>query len=216
MKIASVRALFGPLKGYASDNRGASAVEFALWITFMVIPFLNVVDLGFYIFRTMQVREAAQAGAQSVANICGYNGLTPAATSCTAVNSSNTIITDAIQSTSLGTKVCLGSAGAGSGSCPTTITSAPYEGWYCSNVSGGLTANASTWLIYGGTASTNQSTCNTAGTGGAAVTGSTETPGDYAVVTVTYTYQPVLSAVSLISVLSSNAPITQTAWMRIN
>jgi hypothetical protein len=197
--------LFGPLKDYAADERGSSAAEFAVWITFMVIPFLNVIDLGFYVFRTMQVREAAQAGAQSVVNICGYTGLTPVATKCTALNASNTIITDAVQSTSLGTHVTLAS-----GTTAGSSTSAPFEGWYCTNTSGALTQAATPWMVNAGTAASQPATCN------ATVTGNTQSPGDYVGVTVTYSYTPLFTSVSLLSLLRSNGTITQQAWMRLN
>jgi len=38
-------------------------------------------------------------------------------------------------------------------------------------------------------------------------------PGDYVLITVSYTYTPVFAAVSIASVLAS--PITRTAWMRL-
>jgi hypothetical protein len=215
MNSSGVRAFFGQLEAWRADERGASAAEFALWITFMVIPFLNVMDLGFYEYRTMQVRAAAQAGAQSVVNICGYNGLTPAATRCTALNSvASTIITKAVQSTSLGSNVTL-TTGTTAGNLTTSPYSAPFEGWYCSGTAGHLaaatvTSGSNPWFIAGGTAGGEEGNCS------ADVTGNTQSPGDYAVVTVSYNYVPVFNAVSLVSILRSNSTITQTAWMRLN
>jgi hypothetical protein len=170
-------------------------VEFALWLLLLAYPTLNVVDLGFYVFKTMQVRQAAQAGAQTAESICGYNGKSPAATACTSLTT--TLITNSVQSTSLGTGVTLSSAN---------------EGWYCNNTSGALVlaSGTSTWAAVGGTAATEPSSCN------ATVTGDTDLPGDYVLVSVSYAYVPLLKGAALLNVLTSNSTITQTAYMRIN
>jgi Flp pilus assembly protein TadG len=175
---------------YGSDERGASAAEFALWITVMALPILNTVDLGMYAFKSMQVREAAQAGAQAVEVKCGYAGNVPAATSC---SGASTLIDSAVQTTSLGSNV--------------TATT-KNEGYYCHNTSGALVAansvsGSNPWSISG-----------TAGTGGSCSNG--DSPGDYVIVTTTYTYSPLFSSARLLSLFRASSTITQTAWMRIN
>jgi hypothetical protein len=44
--------------------------------------------------------------------------------------------------------------------------------------------------------------------------GSTDAPGDYVVITASFTYNPVFPAASLASLLTT--PITKTVWMRIS
>jgi Flp pilus assembly protein TadG len=198
------RRLTRTLLDFGSDEGGASAVEFALWLILLTVPTLNVVDMGFYIFKNMQVRQSAQAGAQAVESICGYNGFVPAATNCQSSTPalSTTQITNAMQRTSLGTNVTL---------------SAATEGWYCNNTSGALviakdstgTATA-TWNVVGGTAVTQPADCTKT------ITGDTDAPGDYVFVTASYNYTPMLPALSLLSVLRTSAAITQTGWMRIS
>ncbi len=90
------------LRAYGRDERGASAAELALWLVFMIWPFMNVVDLGYYLFQVMQVRAAAQAAADTAQTMCGQTGNVPAATSCTSLT---TQMTTSAHSTLLGTKV---------------------------------------------------------------------------------------------------------------
>lgn len=189
---------------FGSDERGNSAVEFALWLTLLAIPTLNVVDLGFYIFQTMQVREAAQAGAQIAESVCGYNGYTPVATKCqsSTPSLSDLKILGAARSTSLANGI--------------TFATVPTEGWYCNDTTGALVLAkdnggtvTTTWNANGGTAVTQPTDCSKT------ITGDTDAPGDYVFVSVKYTYTPMLPSVSLISVLRTTAVITQTGWMRI-
>jgi hypothetical protein len=186
-------------RGYRREERGSSAVEFAVWLTCLIYPTLNVADLGFYIFKTMQVREAAQAGVQTVEAICGYTGEVPAATNCSSLTTA--LITTAVASTSLG-----------GGSTGVTLSGTPSEGWYCNNTSSALVLahGTSTWNLVGGTATTQPSDCSST------VTSDTDAPGDYASVTVTYSYSPVLGSASILSLLTTSTSFTQTAWMRLN
>lgn len=103
-------------EGFAANERGAAALEIALWLGVLVVPVLNVVDLGFYTFQKMQVEAAAQAGAQAAWEACSSLTAQPKGTACGAAMT--TAMTTAIQSTSLGANVTLASG-------------SPTEGAYC-------------------------------------------------------------------------------------
>lgn len=49
------------------DRRGAAAVEFALMATFLLGLLVPIADLGAYIYNSMQLQLAAQAGAEYAA-----------------------------------------------------------------------------------------------------------------------------------------------------
>jgi Flp pilus assembly protein TadG len=194
---------------FARDERGASATEFAIWITVMVIPFLNVIDLGFYTFRTMQVREAAQAGAEFVSTKCGYAGSVPVATKCTTLTDAN--IQSAMQTTSLGANVTLDTSGTTVDTTQALPQDAgPTEGYYCVNRSLALKATSSSpWQAIGGNAGTQLSNCSTNSTGNTGVSG------DYVFVTANYTYRPIFSLVSLLSVLRTSTIVRRTVAVRV-
>lgn len=80
---------------FRRDASGVAAAEFAIWLFFLVPATLNIVDLGVYIFRKMQVQSAAQMGAQAAYLNCS------APLTCNV----DTQVDAAIQSTSLGTLV---------------------------------------------------------------------------------------------------------------
>jgi Flp pilus assembly protein TadG len=110
------------------DERGAAAAEFALILTLLAIPVLNVVDLGNYVYQRMELDNATQVGAQAVwAAVGGSNCKTPVTVSGNCPNLSTTIST-AMQSTPLGNKVNLISTG---------------ENYYCVNSSGALVVTGS-------------------------------------------------------------------------
>ncbi len=106
----------------------------------------------------------------------------PATTNCPGLNSA---ISTAIQSTRLGTNVSL-------------VTGSPAEAYYCVDSSGVLTWVASV-------SSGKPSNCSTVGV-------STNTPGDYITVQVTYTYSPLFTSITN---LFGNT-ITKTSWMRLD
>ena len=182
-------------------TKGAAALEFALWLGILVVPTLNVVDLGYYGFQYIQVRQAAGAAAQAAETTCGPTGLLPAVQQCTGLSSA---MTAAAQTTSLGTNVTVN-----------TASTASWEGYYCSNgsPSGGLTVvddangNAETWSLSAKTFPTAPSDCS------GAVASNTNTPGDYIVITTNYTFHPLFSGVSVAALL--NSTITSTSWMRL-
>jgi Flp pilus assembly protein TadG len=106
---------FGP------DVKGLIAVEFAITGTMLIYGLLNAVDLGYYIYRRMEVENAANVGAQTASKTCDQNAL-PATTNCSGLNAA---ITSAIHNTSLGTAVSLASG-------------YPTEGYNCTNSSNAL------------------------------------------------------------------------------
>jgi Flp pilus assembly protein TadG len=106
---------------FGADARGLVAIEFAITSTMLVFGLLNAVDLGYYIYRQMEVENAADVGAQIASKTCDQNVL-PATTKCSGLSAA---ITSAIQNTSLGTAVSLASG-------------YPTEGYYCTNASNAL------------------------------------------------------------------------------
>lgn len=171
------------------SQRAAAAAEFALILPVLVVPFLNVVDLGFYAFRRMQVDLAAEAGVQAARASCGTM-VFPITKYC--ATGLTTKITAAAQSTSLGTGVGLQSG-------------TPVEGYYCVNGSQTLTLVGSTGTV--GSPPSKPSNFATA-------CGGVSAPGDYIQVGVTYSFTPLFSAVSVAGLLPS--PITRTAWYRVS
>lgn len=197
------------LHAYGLDERGSSAAELALWVTFMIWPFMNVVDFGYYIFQAMQVRAAAQAAADTAQTMCGQTGKVPAATSCNTLSPTlTTEMTTAAHSTLLGNAVSFTT-----GTTAGASNSAPYEGFYCTNTSNTLVLATNTtnpWLITDSTTALEPQNCSSA------VPTDLDFPADYVIVTATYAYRPLFKNISLVSLFRANSTITQTAWMRIS
>lgn len=108
---------------FLRDLRGAAAMEMALWLAILVVPVMNVVDLGFYTYQRMQVEAAAQAGAQAAWTSCVSYSSQPKGTACGATLA--TAVTTAVHSTSLGSSVDL-------------VSGYPTEGPYCPDSSNQL------------------------------------------------------------------------------
>jgi len=174
---------------YRTEQRGAAAVEFAIVVTLLTVPVLNVVDLAQYAWDRMQTDNAAQAAVQAAWTTCSTSANLPATVgnNCSAMPAA---VTRAARSTSLGAGVSV------------TSTS---EGYYCVKTS--VTPNS---LIYAGAVtSAKPSDCNQPGIGGS----SSDVPGDYVLITTSYTYSSIFPAVSVASRLTT--PITRQAWMRL-
>lgn len=168
---------------FRHDRRGTAAVEFALAATLLVYALLNAVDFGYYMYRRMEVENAAEAGAQAVWKTCSdQSTMLPATTNCTGLN---TVITTAIQNTSLGSAVSLASG-------------SPTEAYYC--------VNASNTLQSVGSLSAKPTDCSSVGK-------SSVLPGDYIQVSVTCAYTPLFS-ISLMTA-SGITSINMTTWMRL-
>ena len=171
---------------YRSDRQGAAAVEFAIVVSLLTIPLLNVLDVALYAWDRMQVDNAAQAAVQAAWATCSLTSNLPATPNSYANCSAMPVaVTTAAQSTTLGANV--------------TVSSTT-EGYYCVNTS----TNA---LVAVGTfPGTKPANCSSVGS-------ASDTPGDYVLITTSYTYTPIFSAVSIASSLTS--PITRQAWMRL-
>ena len=107
------------LRALIADCGGVAALEFALFVPFLVIGLLNVSDTGVYLYKRMEVESAAQVGAMSALKACSINRI-PATMHCPELNAA---VTAAVQSTSLGTGI---------------IVSSVSEGYYCLNASEAL------------------------------------------------------------------------------
>jgi Flp pilus assembly protein TadG len=114
-----LRNLYGRLR---RDSRGVAAIEFALIAGTLSLGVLNVVDIGVFAYKRMQVENAAQMGAQAAWKACDLQHI-PATTQCTGLS---TAVTQGVQGTSLGTHV-------------TVASGFPAEGYYCISSGGALT-----------------------------------------------------------------------------
>jgi len=179
---------------FRRDRRGAAAVEFALWFTFLIAAVFNAADIGVYVYRRMQVDMAAQAAVQAAWHLCDGSSKLPL-TTCATATGSNVLTTmqTAAQSTSLGTAVSLAAANV-------------KDAYYCSNGSGALTQT--------GTAGSTTAAPSYSGNCSAVLTGNTQTPGEYVQVTVTYTFTPMFQGVTVASLLPS--AVSRQAWLRLD
>jgi hypothetical protein len=151
------------------DRGGAAAVEFAIAAGMLVVGVFNAIDVGAYMYRRMEVENAAQAGARAAWKTCyDQSYMLPATISCPGLNAA---ITTAVQNTSLGIAVTL-SAGY------------PTEGYYC-------TTSTNT-LMAVGSLSSKPANCSAAGN-------ASVSPGDYIQVGVTYPYTSLVPGLSVIS-----------------
>lgn len=179
------------LRTYLAKNHGNAAVEFALTLGLLTIPMLSVVDIGMYTYDRMQLCNAAQVAAQSVWATCSSSSYWPVTQYCT---SWQTGVTNAAQTTSLGTNVAV---------------SAITDGYYCVNSAGTLTPATGTTV--GTFASPLTATAPTScGTGTWETTGA---PAEFVKVTVTYTYTPAFRGISAASLL--NPSLTEISWIQV-
>lgn len=166
---------------YIGETRGAAAAEFALVVTILTIPMINVMDLAMYVYDMMAVQNATQAGAQAAAVTCGTPTKLPALSNCPQLS---TVVQAAAQSTWLGTSITSGSI-------------AISEHWYC------VSSSSANWTEVTST------TANCGSAGGS----SSDRPGDYIQVQITYTYAPIVSAASITTLLGTS--ISPTTYMRL-
>jgi Flp pilus assembly protein TadG len=117
----TLRQLRIKLAAIRSDERGVAAIEFSFFAALLCFGLLNTADIGIYIYKRMELENAAQTAAEWVLTNCSPNNL-PATTQCANLTSN---ITNAMQSTSLGNQITLASG-------------SPAEGYYCVNSSNAL------------------------------------------------------------------------------
>ncbi len=178
------------LSTYRSRTDGAAAVEMALWVSVLTVPFLSISDLGIYAYSKMQVENASQMAAQSAWQYCGTSAQIPAVTNCTNLQ---TVMTNAAQSTTLSTHV-------------TVATAAITEGYYCTNSSGALQLVGTAGTLSTAPVAPSPNNCDT-------VLGTGVTPADYVQVTASYTYAPIFAHISVASFLPTT--ISKQSWIRL-
>src|SRR4051794_4469814 len=174
-------SLAGRAKLAWTDQRGVAAVEFGLFAIFLSLALVNVADVSIYIYQRMQAENATQVAVQAAWKACDPSQL-PATTNCAGLT---TAIQNAIQSTSLGSRVTL-------------VAGSPAEGYYC--------VNSSNALQYVSDVSSKPADCTAAGTPALK-------PGDYIQVQTTFTYTPLFPGLSVASTFTT--PINRTAMMRL-
>jgi len=162
---------FAALEG---DERGASALEFAIFAAVLAFGILNTADVSIYIYKRMQLENATEMAVQAAWKVCDPSqGFLPATTSCPGLNAA---ITAAAQSTSLGDKVSIEDGSLS-------------EGYYCLNTSGSLqlVANAT---------SNPPADCTATGI-------SSMTPADYIRITTTFSYAPLFPGITVASIFTT-------------
>ena len=120
------RVLAHASSGFKECHAGAAGIEFALVAGTLCLIMLNAFDVANYIYKRMQVENAAQMGAQAAWKTCDPTML-PATKLCAGLN---TAVTAAVQSTSLGQGVTLE---------PGSLS----EGYFCLDLSGSSTCRNS-------------------------------------------------------------------------
>ena len=140
-------------------------------------------DVSIYLYQRMELENAAQMGVQAAWKTCDPNNKQlPATTNCPGLT---TAITNAVQSTSLGTKASLQSG-------------SPAEGYYC--------MNSSDALQYISAVSSKPADCTAAGM-------PSLQPADYIQITTTFAYAPLFPGITVAGTFAT--PITKTAMMRL-
>jgi hypothetical protein len=142
---------------------------------------LNALDVADYIYRRMQVENAAQMGAQAAWKTCDPTKL-PATKFCSGLGAA---IVAAVQSTSLGNGVAL---------TPGSLS----EGYFCLDLTGALQPV--------GTLDTRPVDCT-------ATSMPNSQPGNYIRISVTYSYRPLFSDLTVARFFET--PIQSTSYMRL-
>jgi Flp pilus assembly protein TadG len=181
--LGVMRNLAKKFAAIRSDRRGTSAIEFSFFAGLLSLGLLNMTDISRYLYQRMELENATEMGAQAVWKLCDpFKGYTPATTNCPGLT---TTVTNAVQTTSLGTDVSLQSG-------------SPAEGYYCVNSSG--------TLQYVSAVSSKPADCSAAGM-------SNLQPGDYIQVTTSFAYKPLFPGVTVASTFVT--PIIRTTMMRL-
>src|SRR5215467_1483988 len=168
------RTLVERIAALCSDQRGASAIEFALFAGILCFGLLNTADISIYIYKRMQVENATEMSVQAAWKACDPSqSQLPATVNCPGLT---TAITRAAQSTTLGNNVIIQ---AGS----------PTEAYYCLNSSGAL-------QNVGAVSSPAPANCTVTGL-------PSQQPADYIQVTTTYSYAPLFPGVTVASAFTT-------------
>ncbi len=181
-----MRSLRQTLRQFLRREDGVAGAELAIWATALIPVVFGTVDFANYTYRKAQVNEAAQAAAQRAWLHCNTAAKLPV-TNCTGVSAA---MTTAAQATGLGTAVTV-----------TTTT----DGFDC--------ANSSSALVLVGTIGNLSSAPTRPATCAGVTAGSTAVPGEYIVVTTSYTYAPLFGTLSITALLDT--AVTRSAWLRL-
>jgi TadE-like protein len=168
-------------KAMWADQHGLAAIELGIFAPLLFLALVNVVDVTMYLHQRMQAENATQVAAQAAWKACDLPKL-PATVNCPGLT---TAIQNALQSTSLGTRVAL-------------VSGSPSEGYYC--------INSSRALQYVSGVSSKPVDCTAAGM-------PSLQPGDYIQVQTTFIYAPIFPGLSISSTFPT--PINRTALMRL-
>jgi Flp pilus assembly protein TadG len=167
---------------FRADRRGTSAIEFSFFAGMLSLGMLNTADIAMYVYKRMEVENATQMGAQAAWKTCDQSHL-PATKNCSQLLNA---IQNAVQSTSLGTKVSL-------------QPNSPSEGYYC--------VNKSNVLEYVSDITQKPADCTVAGT-------PSLKPADYIQIKTTYSYAPIFADLTVARFFTT--PITKTSFMRLD
>jgi len=171
VRVGTFRKLTSIASALQTDERGASALEFAIFAGMLAFGLLNTADISIYIYKRMQVENATEMAAQAAWKACDPSkGYLPATLSCPNLT---TLMTQAAQSTGLGNQV-------------TIATGSPQEGFYCLNDAGALQHIANASL-------NPPADCSSTGLPG-------QQPGDYIQVTTSFSYAPLFPGVTVAGV----------------
>lgn len=178
------------LRDFSKDTRAGAALELALWVAILALPLLNVIDIGLYVFRRMQVENAGQMAVQSAWGSCDDSSeQRPVTTKCQP--SGGTLET------------YMRSIAQGSNSLTTDITmTAPTVKYYCLN-------NSNSLIVVATAPTAPPSNCTSVSTASPSAK-----PGEYVQATVSYAYTPMFGPLSVANTFAT--PITYTARARID
>lgn len=175
---------------FLRETSGAAALELAIWAGVLIVPILNVIDVGLYLFQRVQVENAAQIAAQATWKACDDSSeQRPVTTKCLPNGGSlGAYLTSIVQtSTSLTTAITV---------------AAPTVKYYCLDNSNALVAVATA------------PTAPAASCAAVRTTAPVPKPGEYVEVTTSYAYSPMFGGISVAGMFAT--PITYTARARID
>jgi Flp pilus assembly protein TadG len=177
-----VQRLRSILSALRRERSGTASIEFGVVAGTLVLVMLNGVEVARYYYAKMELQNAVHMAGQAVWDNCETAAQLPTNTNCT---NRDTRMTNALQSTSLGSSVTLSSG-------------FPTEQWYCVNSSTGALSAAGT---------TQPSNCSAYG--GL----SSEEAGYYIRIQGQYTYQPLFTTITVGN--SMPTTVTATSMTRL-
>lgn len=175
------------VRRFIRDRSGAIAAETALVSGFLVVLIAQVLDFGWFVYCSVQVRMAAQAAAAEAAVVCSESDKLPATTNC-----QPTLADLKAKMQTAANQVSIGGT--------ITIPSDPQEAYYCAHP-------ATEELVFAGAVTSPKPADCTA------AAGTTDTPSDMVQVTVNYTFSPLFPGLSAVSF--AEGTMASTGWMKV-